>query len=36
MYNDKELGIKWPTKNAILSAKDKNNLTFKEYKKKFK
>jgi len=36
MYNDKDLKIKWPTKNPILSVKDKNNLTFQEYKKKIK
>ena len=36
MYNDADLKIKWPTKKPILSKKDKNNLSFKDYKKKFK
>ena len=36
MYNDADLKIKWPTKKPILSEKDKNNLSFKDYKKKFK
>ena len=31
----KELNIKWPTKRAILSSKDKDNLSFAEYKRKF-
>ncbi len=35
-YDDKEIKIKWPIKNPILSSKDKKNLTFKDYKKKFK
>ena len=35
-YDDKEINIKWPIKNPILSSKDKKNLTFKDYKKKFK
>ena len=35
LYNDKELKIKWPTKKAILSIKDKDNLSFSEYKRKF-
>ena len=34
-WNDKDLKIKWPTKNPILSKKDKSNITFKEFKKKF-
>ena len=28
---DKNLKIKWPTKNPLLSKKDKNKLTFKEF-----
>ena len=36
MYNDKDLNIKWPFKNPILSKKDKNNLSLKEYLKKIK
>ena len=35
-YNDKEIGIKWPIKNAIISKKDKNNISFSEFKKKIK
>ena len=35
-WNDKDLDIKWPKIKFILSSKDKNNLTFKEYlKRKF-
>ena len=35
-YNDKDLRIKWRTKKPILSTRDKNHLSFKEFKKKFK
>ena len=35
-YNDKDLNIRWPIKSAIISKKDKNNLSFKEFKKKIK
>ena len=35
-HNDKEIGIKWPIKNAIISKKDKNNISFSEFKKKIK
>ena len=35
IYNDKELKIKWPVKKPILSKKDKYNLSFLDYKKKF-
>ncbi len=35
-YDDKEIKIKWPIKNPTLSSKDKKNLTFKDYKKRFK
>ena len=34
-YNDKELNIKWPIKNPIVSIKDKNPMTFIEFKKKY-
>ena len=36
IYNDKDLGIKWPIKNkkVIISRKDNNALTFKEFIKK--
>ena len=33
MWNDKDLKIKWPIKNPIISKKDKKNLKFKEFKK---
>jgi len=35
-WNDKDLKIKWSVKNPIISKKDKNNLTFNEFKKIFK
>ena len=35
-FNDKDLNIKWPIKNPILSKKDRNNLSFQDFKKKFK
>ena len=31
LWNDKELGIKWPIKNPILSKKDKSNISFKNF-----
>ena len=34
-YNDKEIKIKWPIKKPILSKKDKNAITFKEFIKKY-
>ena len=33
LWNDKDLKIKWPIKNPILSKKDNMALTFYEYKK---
>ena len=36
MYNDVDLKIKWPVKKPIISDKDKKNLSFKEFKKKFR
>jgi dTDP-4-dehydrorhamnose 3,5-epimerase len=36
LYNDKELKINWRTKNPILSNRDKNLMSFKEFKKKIK
>jgi len=33
LWNDRSLKIKWPVKKPIISKKDKNNLTFLEYKK---
>ena len=34
IWNDKEIKIKWPIKNPILSKKDKKLNTFKLFKKK--
>ena len=34
-YNDKEINIKWPTKKPIVSKKDRNAMTFFEYKNKY-
>ena len=31
LWNDKDINIKWPIKKAIISNKDKKNLTFKEF-----
>ena len=36
IYNDPTLKIKWPKKKMKVSQKDKNLLTIKEFKKKFK
>ena len=36
MYNDKDLKIKWPIKKPIISNKDKNNFSFKDYLEKTK
>ena len=33
VWNDKDLNIKWPIKNPIISKKDKKNLKFTEFKK---
>jgi len=33
-YNDKKLRIKWPIKKPIISKKDRNAMTFFEFKKK--
>ncbi len=34
-YNDKMLKINWPSKKPIVSIKDKNAMTFFEFKKKY-
>ena len=34
-YNDRDLNIKWPIKNPIISKKDNNNLSLKDFHKKF-
>lgn len=31
IWNDPDLNIDWPVENPILSAKDRNNMTLKEY-----
>jgi len=33
LWNDKNLKIKWPIKNPIVSLKDKNNIRLKDYLK---
>ena len=34
IYNDQELNIKWPKKKMHISIKDKNLLSFKEFRKR--
>jgi dTDP-4-dehydrorhamnose 3,5-epimerase len=34
-YNDKDLNINWPIKKPIISTKDKNNISFQDFKNKF-
>ncbi len=34
-WDDKDLKIKWPNIKPIVSSKDKKNISFKDYKKKF-
>jgi len=34
-WKDKDINIKWPTKKPILSSKDSNGLSLKEFKKLF-
>ena len=36
MWNDKKLKIYWPKKKFIISKKDRNNLSFKDYCRKNK
>lgn len=31
LWNDKDLNIKWPLKNPIISVKDKSNISFKNF-----
>ena len=33
VWNDKDLKIKWPIKNPVISKKDKKNIKFTEFKK---
>ncbi len=34
-WNDDDIKIKWPIKKPILSSKDKKNISFKDYLKKY-
>ena len=34
-WNDNKLKIKWPKIKPVVSKKDKNNITFEEFKKKY-
>mgnify|MGYP000593995604 CR=1 FL=1 len=36
LWNDPDLNIEWPFSEMILSEKDKNNITFSEFKEKYK
>ena len=36
VYNDTDVKINWPRKNMLISKKDKNLKSFKEFKKKYK
>ena len=33
IWNDKDLKIKWPTRKIIISKKDNNNISFRDFKK---
>ena len=33
LWNDKDLKIKWPIKNPVISKKDKKNIKFSDFKK---
>ena len=35
IWNDKKIKIKWPIKNPILSDKDKKNMSFEDFCKKY-
>ena len=35
IWNDKDLGIKWPVENPIISEKDQGLITFKEFTNKY-
>ena len=35
LWNDKNIGIKWPIKKPIISNKDKENLSFEDFKKNY-
>jgi dTDP-4-dehydrorhamnose 3,5-epimerase len=36
IWNDSDLGIRWPAENPVLSEKDQGNMTLKEYLKDIK
>ena len=36
LWNDSTIKINWPIKKPIVSKKDKSNISFKEFEKKFK
>ena len=36
LWNDSTIKINWPIKKPIVSKKDKSNMSFKEFEKKFK
>lgn len=36
IWNDKELNLKWPIDDPVLSEKDRKNITFKEFREKYK
>ena len=36
LWNDSDLNIKWPTKKPVVSIKDKKNMTFSIFLKKYK
>jgi len=36
LWNDKSLDIRWPIKKPVISSKDKKNLSFRSFKKKFR
>ena len=35
-WNDKDIGIQWPTKEPIISEKDQSLISFKEFTKRYK
>jgi dTDP-4-dehydrorhamnose 3,5-epimerase len=35
IWNDKDLSINWPKRKLLISSKDKKNISFKDFKKKY-
>jgi len=35
IWNDKDLSINWPKRKLLISSKDKKNISFNDFKKKF-